>query len=496
MSATTTSTTTPTAASTTQEAKAVTPDTNVQVMTTDVYGMFMGAFLVVLTLFVLFSTGSILAVLVLWSLVALIITVLVYYGFLTIDKLIGQAKQVKKDITPAIRAAGAPLVGSEVFHISDQQFTYDEAPAVCAAYGAEMATLEQIMDAYAKGAEWCSYGWSAGGMALYPTQRETWEILQNEVDPGKRTRCGRPGVNGGYFDPTTKFGVNCYGFKPAGKFTPPAPIPGTDTNRFKDMVNRFKEMMKSFSVDPYSRLEWSKYGNAHKMVEGFTNQLYGTAFKQEYFTPYGAKEDFANGDERYVEPVGETGLGNRARPLSGPIGLRGDLGPTGPKGDVGPTGPVGPQGLLGPVGPQGERGLQGEPGPLGPTGPTGPAGSKGDKGDRGERGLPGEVGRAVVGPTGPTGRAGLDGRQGPTGPAGPTGPEGRAATIPNDLSVNTLRIGDWRLTSANQGGNPVLNFTNVPKNHTAGQIFSVAQQGVVRSNRMDMGRSKDLWSGS
>lgn len=451
MSATTTSTTTPTAASTTQEAKVVTPDTNVQVMSTDVYGMFMGAFLVVLTLFVLFSTGSILAVLVLWSLVALIVTVLVYYGFLTVDKLIGQAKQVRKDVAPAIRAAGAPLVGSEVFHISDQQFTYDEAPAVCAAYGAEMATLEQIMDAYAKGAEWCSYGWSAGGMALYPTQRETWEVLQNEVDPGKRTRCGRPGVNGGYFDPTTKFGVNCYGFKPAGKFTPPAPIPGTDTNQFKDMVNRFKEMIKTLSVDPYSRTEWSKYGAAHSVVEGFANQMYGTIFKQEYFTPYGVKEEFANGDERYVEPVGETGLGNNARPLTGPVGLRGDLGPTGP---VGPAGPTGPRGLLGPAGPagsQGERGLQGEPGPLGPTGPAGP---KGDKGDRGERGLPGEVGQAVVGPTGPAGRPGADGRpgeRGMPGPTGPQGPQGPAGVVPRDIVADKLTIGGFTIQQrANQ----------------------------------------------
>jgi hypothetical protein len=64
-----------------------------------------------------------------------------------------------------------------------------------------LASLEQVIEAYNSGAEWCGYGWTAGGMALYPTQKKTWEELQREVDPGKRTACGRPGVNGGYFDP-------------------------------------------------------------------------------------------------------------------------------------------------------------------------------------------------------------------------------------------------------------------------------------------------------
>jgi len=471
MSATTTATTTTAAASTTQEAKADT--TTMPVMTADAYGMFVGAFLVVLTLFVLFSTGSILAVLVVWATIALILTVLVYYGFLNVDKLLGEAKAVKKEITPAIRAVGAPLVGSEVFHISDQQFTYDEAPAVCAAYGAEMATLEQIMESYAKGAEWCSYGWSAGGMALYPTQRETWELLQNEVDPGKRTRCGRPGVNGGYFDPTSKFGVNCYGFKPAGSFTPPAPVPGTDTGKFSDMVNRFKEMIKTMNVDPYSRSEWSKYGAAHKVVEGFANQMYGAAFKQEYFTPYGVKETFPEGDERYVEPVGETGLGNNARPLAGPFGLRGD------KGDAGPAGPRGERGTIGP---------QGLTGPLGPTGSTGPTGPEGKDGAAAAAGATGPTG--ATGATGPTGRTGSTGT---TGSTGATGPTGTTPAIPRSLNVNDLTIGSWKLTSNTQGGNPVLDITHVNRNHKAAQIFSVGSQGVVRASSAG-GAERSMWS--
>lgn len=340
------------------EAKVVIPED--ATLTTDVYGMFVGAFLFVLSLVVLVSTGSILAVLVLWATVALVLTVLVYYGFLSVDKLLGQeVKKVANEIPVGPpTSAGGPLVGSEVFHISDQQFTYDEAPAVCAAYGAELATLEQIMDAYAKGSEWCGYGWSAGGMALYPTQRETWEQLQNEVDPGKRTRCGRPGVNGGYFDPSLKFGVNCYGFKPPGQFTPPAPIPGTDTKKFRDMVGRFRDMMKTFTLYPYSRMEWSKYDAVKSLVptvETFVNGLFTNPFKSEFVTPYGVKEDLVtgSGDPRYVEPIGQSGLGQTARPLTAPVGLRGDKGEKGdqgPPGPRGPPGPAGPQGIPGPAG--------------------------------------------------------------------------------------------------------------------------------------------------
>ena len=117
-------------------------------MTTDVYGMFVGAFFIVLSFMVLFATGSVLSVLVLWATIALVLTVLVYYGFLSIDQLLGTAakeeKEVEKEATKPTgppSSSGGPLLGSEVFHVSDQVCTYDEAAAVCAAYGTELATL-------------------------------------------------------------------------------------------------------------------------------------------------------------------------------------------------------------------------------------------------------------------------------------------------------------------------------------------------------------------
>jgi len=333
-------------------------------MTPTVYGILVSIFLLTVSVFVIASTGSFLAVIAMWALVALAIIVLVYYGIVDISK-----EETAPVVSPVVPLAGGPQVGSEVFHVADNQFTYDEASAVCAAYGAQLATLEQITEAYNHGAEWCGYGWSAGGLALYPTQKGTWEELQREVDPGKRTACGRPGVNGGYMDPNNKFGVNCFGFKPKGDFTPPAPLPTGDSEAFKSMVNRFKEMLKSMNVSPWSRQIWS----------GYSAQNYGAQFSQnlqglvtEKFTEYG--------NEFSEAPTSSSAY------TAAPYGLKGPEGPQGPKGDVGPAGPVGP---VGPMGPQGLKGDSGPQGPAGPVGPAGTAGSKGDKGDRGERGAPG-----------------------------------------------------------------------------------------------------------
>jgi hypothetical protein len=100
----------------------------------------------------------------------------------------------------------------EVFNISNNLYTYEDAQNICKAYDAELATYDQIEESYEDGAEWCNYGWSAKQMAFFPTQKDTWEKLQKT---NGKNNCGRPGINGGYFDnPNIRFGVNCYGVKP------------------------------------------------------------------------------------------------------------------------------------------------------------------------------------------------------------------------------------------------------------------------------------------
>ena len=103
----------------------------------------------------------------------------------------------------------------QVFHIPASVYDYDNAKALCQAYGAQLANIDQLEEAHKSGAEWCSYGWSDNQMILYPTQKSTWEELQKSTNPAKKNSCGRPGINGGYIDNASmKAGVNCYGPKP------------------------------------------------------------------------------------------------------------------------------------------------------------------------------------------------------------------------------------------------------------------------------------------
>lgn len=110
-----------------------------------------------------------------------------------------------------------PLFGKkEIFHIANQDYTYEQAKCKCESYNAKLATYNQLVDAYNDGAEWCSYGWSNGQKAYYPTQKCNWE----KKSPEEKLKCGTPGLNGGFFaDPYLKFGVNCYGKKPKGQIT-------------------------------------------------------------------------------------------------------------------------------------------------------------------------------------------------------------------------------------------------------------------------------------
>jgi len=376
-----------------------------------------------LTFFTILSTGSVLAVGVLWILLSMGVYLLYTYGFIAADIL--TSEPVTQPTQPVGQAASSltnVMLGSEVFHVADNQFTYNDAQAVCAAYDSQLATLEQIIEAYNHGAEWCGYGWSAGGMALYPTQKGTWDALQQETDQAKRTACGRPGVNGGYFDPNSKFGVNCYGIKPQGNIKLPTPLPGTDPTAFSEAVTKFKAMIKSFNLDPYSRSMWSgspvtPVTNTISAGQQFVNQVTENFTMREYFP---AMEVLPG------QTTATTGL-----PLGSPYGL---IGEKGAPGEMGPTGPQGVQGvpgvsnIAGPTGAQGIQGTQGRDGAQGGQGPTGVKGDKGDKGDRGEPGRDGAA--AAAGATGPAGKDGERGERGERGLQGPPGPPGGQSYAP------------------------------------------------------------------
>ena len=149
--------------------------------------------MVMVAVVTLISTGSIFATLVVLGLAAALGYVLMQLGYLKVDTS-GNNFDVSFYEKPPAPAAPKSIVPSdakvlepkEVFYVSGNEYTYDEAAAVCAAYDADLASYDQVNDAYSKGAEWCGYGWTQGGMALYPTQQSTRETLQHESDAIKR----------------------------------------------------------------------------------------------------------------------------------------------------------------------------------------------------------------------------------------------------------------------------------------------------------------------
>ena len=151
----------------------------------------------------------------------------------------------------------------EVFNIPDNTYTYDDAKAVCAAYGAQLASYDQIENAYKGGGEWCNYGWSDKQMALFPTQKETWDKLQKIK--GHEHDCGRPGINGGFIDnKNIQFGVNCYGYKPVitaaetdkMQHAPIYPQSMSDIEHQK-RVDYWKKRIPEIMLSPFSRSSWS-----------------------------------------------------------------------------------------------------------------------------------------------------------------------------------------------------------------------------------------------
>jgi hypothetical protein len=156
-----------------------------------------------------------------------------------------------------------PLGDNEVFNVSKNEFSYYDAEPLCRALGAELATYEQVKDAWSKGADWCNYGWVKGQAAVYPTQEGAWKRLQAGPEENKNS-CGMPGLNGGYFDnPEMKFGVNCYGEKPAQsghdlellmkKGNIPKSVP---LLKIDEKVQEFKKQADNLGILPFNEDKW------------------------------------------------------------------------------------------------------------------------------------------------------------------------------------------------------------------------------------------------
>ena len=145
----------------------------------------------------------------------------------------------------------------QVFHLRDNIFNYEDAQAACRAYDGRLANLEEVINSYKDGANWCSYGWSDGQLALYPTQKDFWEKLQKNSNT--KYQCGVPGVNGGYFaNSEYHFGANCYGKKPSESCSGEE-FRKRDVNRFDPIdlkAAKYKHDLPK--VSPFNEDKWSQ----------------------------------------------------------------------------------------------------------------------------------------------------------------------------------------------------------------------------------------------
>jgi len=152
----------------------------------------------------------------------------------------------------------------EVFTVSKNNYSYYDAAPLCKALGAELATYEEVKNAWQNGADWCNYGWVKGQMAVYPTQKGTYEELQQGPED-QRAACGKPGLNGGYFDnPELRFGVTCTGKRPpqsshdATSVTSGSTRPLTASGlEFEKKVQQFRAESDSMGVLPFNKEKWS-----------------------------------------------------------------------------------------------------------------------------------------------------------------------------------------------------------------------------------------------
>lgn len=150
----------------------------------------------------------------------IIVTFLKQFLGVNLTDYINGIVRVDEDDSPKVTGniSGNTYVSSigsdgEVFNISSNVYSYEDAADVCSVFGTRLATYDEIEKAYNQGGEWCNYGWSEGQAVYFPTQKKTWEELQKSELT--KNNCGRPGINGGYMaNPNVKFGVNCFGKKP------------------------------------------------------------------------------------------------------------------------------------------------------------------------------------------------------------------------------------------------------------------------------------------
>jgi hypothetical protein len=164
-------------------------------------------------------------------------------------------------VLPSSSPSPGYATSKQVFNVGNNNYTFDEAQQVCSAFGAQLATYDQVESAYNNGGEWCNYGWSDGQMAFFPTQKSTWDRLQQ--NEGTKNACGRPGINGGYIaNPRVRFGANCYGVKPVEPVGWQPTAIGVNSSSACNVNTedpKLTALKKAAKISGFNNDQWSKY---------------------------------------------------------------------------------------------------------------------------------------------------------------------------------------------------------------------------------------------
>jgi hypothetical protein len=146
----------------------------------------------------------------------------------------------------------------QVFNIKENIYTLDDAAGVCGALGADVASINQLIDAHKIGADWCNVGWTSDGLAAYPIQYSTWKTLQDN-EPNKRNICGDVGINLARNDPNLLYGVNCFGIKPEPKGNEKVrdKIISDKQSALNAKIAQFRKNMNAIGVGPFNGDAWS-----------------------------------------------------------------------------------------------------------------------------------------------------------------------------------------------------------------------------------------------
>ena len=149
----------------------------------------------------------------------------------------------------------------QVFNLKKNIFSLDDSEAACGIFGANVASIDQLIEAHKQGADWCNVGWTKDGIAAFPIQMDTWKKTQ-ENDGARRNECGSFGINVARSDPHLLYGVNCYGVKPSPRGNEKIKHSYmSDKERQKLLkMDEFKKNINDIPIMPFSEKKWSNCG--------------------------------------------------------------------------------------------------------------------------------------------------------------------------------------------------------------------------------------------